>query len=81
MSSEDIAELDGYEFHDGANFEQENNVEFNAEKYTTVGRLAQLKQSEMIATRMALENVGWADWSPNGLEKKDKTPIIPEHMD
>jgi hypothetical protein len=32
MSSEDIADLDGYEFHDGANFEQENDDEFNAEK-------------------------------------------------
>jgi hypothetical protein len=40
MSSEDIADLDGYEFHDGAKFEQENDDEFNAEKYTTVGRLA-----------------------------------------
>ena len=57
MSSEDIADLDGYEFHDGANFEQENNDKFNAEKYTTVGRLSQLKQNEMTATRMALEDV------------------------
>ena len=31
MSSEDIADLDGYEFHDGANFEQENDDQFNAE--------------------------------------------------
>jgi len=79
MTSEDIADLDGYEFHDGANFEQEND-EFNAEKYSTVGRLAQLKQNEMTATRMALEDVGWTDQSPNGLDKIDKTPVIPEHM-
>ena len=31
MSSEDIADLDGYELHDGANFEQENDDQFNAE--------------------------------------------------
>ena len=80
MSSEDIADLDSYEFHDGAKFEQENNNEFNAEKYTTVGRLAQLKQNEMTATRMALEDVGWTDQSPNGLEQIDKTPVIPEHV-
>ena len=80
MSSEDIADLDGYEFHDGANFEQENNDKFNAEKYTTVGRLSQLKQNEMNATRMALEDVGWTDQSPNGLEQIDKAPFIPEHM-
>ena len=80
MSSEDIADLDGYEFHDGANFEQENDDECKAEKYTTVGRLAQLKQNEMTATRMALEDVGWTDKSPNGLEQIDKTPVLPEHM-
>ena len=80
MSSEDIADLDGYEFHDGANFEQENDYEFNAEKYTTVGRLAQLMRNEMTATRMALEDAGWTDQSPNGLEQIDKTPVIPEQM-
>jgi hypothetical protein len=80
MSSEDIADLNGYEFHDGANFEQENDDEFNAEKYTTVGRLAQIKQNEMTATRMALENVGWTDQPHTGLEQIDKTPVIPEHM-
>ena len=39
MSSKDIADLDGYEFHDGANFENKNDDDFNAEKYTTVGDL------------------------------------------
>ena len=34
----------------------------------------------MTATRMALEDVGWTDQSPNGLEQLDKTPVIPEHM-
>ena len=62
-------DLDGYEFHHGANFEQENDDEINAEKYTTVGRLTQIKQNEMTATRMALEDVGWTDKSPNGLNK------------
>ena len=76
MSSEDIADLDGYEFHDGANFEQEN----DDEKYTTVGRLAQLKQNKMTATRMVLEDVGWTDQSPNGLEQINKTSVVPEHM-
>ena len=80
MSSEDIADLDSYEFHDGGNFEQENGDEFNAEKYTTVGRLAQQKQNEMAATRMALEDVGWTDQPPNGLEQINKTPVIPDHM-
>ena len=75
MSSENIADLDGYELHDGANFEQENNDQFNAEKYTIVGRLAQLRQNEMTATRMALEDVGWTDKSPNGLKQIDKTPV------
>jgi hypothetical protein len=31
---------------------KKNTDEYNAEKYTTVGRLAQLKQNEMTATRM-----------------------------
>ena len=77
MTSEGIADLDGYEFHDGAKFEQENDDEINAEKYTTVGRLTQIKQNEMTATRMALEDVSWIDKSLNGL---DKTSVIPEHM-
>jgi len=34
----------------------------------------------MTATRMALEDVGWTDQSPNGLDQIDKTPVIPEHM-
>ena len=34
----------------------------------------------MTATRMALEDVGWTDKSPNGLEQIDKTPVIHEHM-
>ena len=80
MSSEDIADLDGYEFHDGADLDQENDDEFNAEKYTIVGKLARLKQIEMTTTRMALEDVGWTDQSPNGLEQINKTPVIPEHM-
>ena len=37
-------------------------------------------QNEMTATRMALEDVGWTDQSPNGLEQIDKTPVIPEHV-
>ena len=80
MTSDDIADQDGYKFHDGANFEQENDNEFNAEKITTVGRLAQMKQNEMTATRMVLEDVGWTDKSPNGFEHLDKTLGIPEHM-
>ena len=63
MTSEGIADLDGYEFHNGAKFEQENDDEINAEKYTTVGRLTQIKQNEMTATRMALDDVKIIDRS------------------
>jgi hypothetical protein len=80
MTSENIADLDSYEFHEGANFEQEDDDEFKAEKYTTIGKLSQSKQNEMTATRMALEDIGWTDDSPNGLEHIDKTPVIPECM-
>ena len=34
----------------------------------------------MTTTRMALEDVGWTDQSPNGLEQINKTPVIPKHM-
>jgi hypothetical protein len=74
INSDIINSLDDDDDFEGADFgdnEPDNENDYGVNKYTTLGRLGKHRQEEIEETRIGLNEAGWLDNSPNGLNQNE----------